>query len=90
MRRGNFKFKKNIIKIYVYINDWCPACIEYKVTLNMVMTKQKVEIDYSMPNNISIKVIPTTIFVKNKCFYRLEGFVTYNRFMEIYREIINK
>lgn len=85
----DFRAKKDAIKIYVYFNDWCPACIEYKVTLNMVMTKQNFEIDYSMPDNICVTSIPTTIFVKNKCFYRLEGFVTYDRFMEAYNEVVN-
>lgn len=90
MRKINFKSKKDNIKIYVCLNDWCPACIEYKVTLNMIMSKQKLEIDYSMPSNILINVIPTTIFIKNKCAYRLEGFVTYNRFLEIFKEIMSK
>ena len=89
MKKANFRSKKGVIKIYVCLNDWCPACIEYKVTLNMVMAKQKLEIYYSMPNNISINAIPTTIFVKDKSFYRLEGFVTYNKFMDIYKGIVS-
>lgn len=90
MKKNNFKSSKGVTKIYVCLNDWCPACIEYKVILNMVMAKQKLEIDFSIPSNISINVIPTTIFVKDKSFYRLEGFMTYNKFMDIYKEIVNK
>lgn len=90
MKEMNFRSKEDAIKIYVCLNDWCPACMEYRVTLNMVIVKQKLKINFSMPSNISINVIPTTIFVKDKHFYRLEGFVTYDRFMEIYKDIVSK
>lgn len=88
MKRRFYSISKSIDKVYVYINDWCPICIEYKVILNKVISEQQIEIDFCMPKDIKIKAIPTTVFKKGRRYYIYTGFMSYTKFINTYNEIL--
>lgn len=74
------------VKVAVVLSDWCPACLEYKVTLNKVMSSTPIKIDFIPPSKVNVPVIPSTLFVKGKLIKRRDGFMTYEQFLDEYVE----
>lgn len=69
------------VRVAVFLSDWCPACLEYKVVLNKVLSSTQIEISFLSPGKYSINVIPSTFFVKGKGVIRHDGFMTYEQFL---------
>ena len=79
----------NSISIVVFISDWCPVCLEYKIILNKFQSDYDINIDYSKKMDSLCSVIPTTIFFINDRKYIIEGFVNYDQLVEYYKNIIS-
>ena len=87
MISDNPRDSAGIDHVYVYLDDWCPACMEYKVTLNKVKSEQNIDIEFSLPPGATVHSIPTTYFLKGSRYYTWSGFMPYSMFMSVYRHI---
>jgi hypothetical protein len=72
------------VRIAVFLSDWCPACLEYKVVLNRVISQRTLKIDFLPPSKFNISTIPATLFVKGKAMKLQNGFMTCNKFLQEY------
>ena len=78
-------------RIVVTLCDWCPACLEYKVVLNWVLSSTPIRIEFVPPSklnehNFDITAIPTTFFIKDESveIKQISGFLTCNQFLYAY------
>ena len=86
--RGRAKVEPHIL---VALSDWCPACLEYKVVLNKVISTLPIKIVFVRPEQLRVPSIPTTLFVKSKKDTKMErGFMTYDSFCRKYNDFFCK
>ncbi len=81
------------MKIIAILSEWCPACIEYKIVLNYIVSNNNIEVIMAYPKDIQIPIrsIPTTIFLNDEeLLYVQEGYVPINRFMKIYNTLLKQ
>ena len=83
--------------IAVVLSDWCPACLEYKVVLNKILSNTPIKIEFLSEaklreRDLSIRAIPTTLFIGDKHTEtkQISGFLTYNEFLLYFFEFYNK
>ena len=72
------------LHIIVALSDWCPACLEYKIILNKIVSNLHIEIDFVPPETLPIHSVPTTIFIKGKNMHIESGFMNYEAFLKKY------
>jgi len=81
------------MEILVVLSEWCPACLEYKVILNQIVTELNVNIIFKYPQNVPfpIKAIPTTIFFnKDKVLGFYEGSLSKYKFLNLINSLKKK
>ena len=77
-------------KAVVVLSEWCPACIEYKLVLNKLISQNKVNVVFHLPEDqevrgLEIKGIPTTFFLRyNSIVDRKVGYMDEHAFMAVY------
>lgn len=79
--------------IFVILSDWCPACLEYKIVLNKIISEKQIDIKFAFPQEtkVQIRSIPTTFFVyEEKVLKFEEGYLSFNEFMDIYNDLLKK
>ena len=77
---------KTEFQVVIFLSDWCPACLEYKVVLNKILSSFPIQIDFISPSEFNINVIPTTLFIKGETLKRRDGFMTCEQFLKEYIE----
>lgn len=84
MKKFSFLRKKgkSNFHIIVALSDWCPACLEYKVILNKIVSEMHIEISFYPPETLPIHSVPTTIFVKGKKMHIERGLMNYEAFLQ--------
>jgi len=80
------KVSSDEFHVVVFLSDWCPACLEYKVVLNKIVSNHHVKIDFAPPSRFNIRTIPSTLFMRDKSTKIREGFMTCEQFMHEYIE----
>jgi len=97
MKLPFFSRKKNVdkrlqseIRIAVFLSDWCPACLEYKVVLNKILSSTPIKVDFMPPGKFNITTIPSTIFIKGKLKKRRDGFMSHEQFLHEYNEFYER
>lgn len=55
--------------IIVVLREWCPDCLEYKLSLNKLLSENDLDISFAFPEEVSdifkIDAIPTTLFIED-------------------------
>jgi len=56
--------------IVVVLREWCPDCIEYKLSLNKLLSKHDLNISFAFPEEVvdkyKVTAIPTTLFLEDE------------------------
>jgi thiol-disulfide isomerase/thioredoxin len=76
------------LRILFFISDWCPNCIEYKVTINQLKCNTDIPFRVLCSEEIKLEAIPATLFFKkNKIISFFYGYRTYEELYNYYKNI---
>lgn len=75
--------------IVVALADWCPACLEYKIVLNRIISTFSLQIDFISPSKLNIGVIPVTLFVNGDVINRVDGFMSFEKFIRAVTDFLS-
>ena len=80
----NKKWKPEMY-IVIFLSDWCPECLEYKVVLNRVLLKKPYNIVFMPQSEFNISnediSIPYTVLIKGQPLENKNRFISYEQFL---------